>query len=225
MDSNAQYMAYGDLGGWNILKQVKEWCCNAPLKAQPPAVQAVTGLNGVRTSIRTYPLCGYQQAKTIVYQRFQVFRTGEIIRNGGKSMPQEKKERAYFWLQQSLLNLIDSQLEITNSRNRSEYVCQAVEFYSGFTASENAEKYLSETLLSEMDKRFKKNEKHISTTIFKLAVELGMVLHVIANQSDIDGDTMERLHKKCIKEVKSSVGNIRFDKAYEFQHSEEDEDE
>lgn len=138
-------------------------------------------------------------------------------------MIKEKKERTYFWLPPSLLKQIDSQLEQTESTNRSDYVRKAVAFYSGYTACQSAESYLSETLIGELDKRLKRNEAHISKTIFRLAVELSMTMHVFASTVNVDRETMTELHKRCISEVKASNGRIRFDEAYDFQHDDDDE--
>lgn len=138
-------------------------------------------------------------------------------------MQQEKKERTYFWLPPSLLDLMDSQLSETDSKNRSDYARKAIAFYSGYIASRSAEDYMSETLLGELDKRLKRNEAHISKTIFRLAVELAMTMHLVAFATNIDESILPKLHKRCIAEVKSANGYIRFDKTYEYQHEDDEE--
>lgn len=138
-------------------------------------------------------------------------------------MLNEKMERTVFWMPKSLLAIIDSQLEESESKNSSDYVRKAVAFYSGFRSSKKADDYLSQALLGELDKRLKKNEAHISKTIFRLAVELAMTMHLIAAQIEVLEDVLDRLRKRCVRDVKSSNGRMKFDDAYMFQHGNSEE--
>jgi len=130
-------------------------------------------------------------------------------------MKSDNKQRINIWLPPSLLAQMDSQLVDTDSRNRSEYTGKAIDFYAGFIASEGTEDYISKTLLAKVDKRLKQNESHISKTLFKLAVEIAMSLHVTASLAGIDKEEMPNLHKRCINEVKASLGRINFQTIYE----------
>lgn len=139
-------------------------------------------------------------------------------------MKQETMKRTYFWLPDSLLARIDGQMPVTDSKNQSDYVRKAVAFYSGYVESISSEGYLSETLLNELDRRLKQNEAHISKTIYRLAVELSMVTHVLAAAVNVDEDTLEKLRRKCLRDVKASNGRIRFEESYAHQHSGSEEE-
>jgi len=127
----------------------------------------------------------------------------------------ENKQRTNIWLTPSLLAKIDSQLEATDSKTRSEYLTKAAEFYSEYVAASGAENYISAAIFGELDKRLRQNEAHISKTLFKLAVEVSMALHIVASLSGIDGKTLPQLQKQCIKEVKTSLGRVNFRTLYE----------
>ena len=127
----------------------------------------------------------------------------------------ENKQRTNVWLAPALLAKIDSQLETTDSKTRSEYLTKAAEFYTGYIASSDAENYISSALLGEVDKRLKQNEAHISKTLFKLATEGSMALHVIASLGGVDTKDLPNLQKHCIKEVKASLGRVNFQTIYE----------
>jgi hypothetical protein len=56
-----------------------------------------------------------------------------------------------------------------------------------------------------------------SSTIFKLAVELSMTMHIVAAQGEIEEETLTRLRGYCVDEVKRLGGKISFDKAWQHQ--------
>ena len=53
--------------------------------------------------------------------------------------------------------------------------------------------------------------------IFKLAVELAMLMNVVAASSEIDEISLTRLRGECVQEVKRLNGNFRFEDAVEWQ--------
>ncbi len=55
---------------------------------------------------------------------------------------------------------------------------------------------------------------------FKLAVEISKLAHVIAYSHDIDEQTLEKLHLKCLDEVKRINGAVDFESAYKYQKRE-----
>ena len=61
----------------------------------------------------------------------------------------------------------------------------------------------------------------ICNILFKLAVELAMLLNVIAATPKIDRATLERLRGECGREVKRTNGNFTLDDAVDWQEGEE----
>ena len=60
--------------------------------------------------------------------------------------------------------------------------------------------------------------------IFKLAVELAVMMNVVAANNNIDPVLLERLRGECVKEVKRLNGSFAFDDAVSWQKGwEEDE--
>ena len=60
-------------------------------------------------------------------------------------------------------------------------------------------------------------EQRLSRALFKIAVELGAVTHMLAAVHEIDDDTMIKLRAMCIDEVKRINGVINFEKAVRYQ--------
>ena len=56
-----------------------------------------------------------------------------------------------------------------------------------------------------------------SKMLFTLAVELAMLINVVAASSEIDEISLARLRGECIQEVKRLNGSFRFEDAVEWQ--------
>ena len=61
----------------------------------------------------------------------------------------------------------------------------------------------------------------MATLLFKIAVELSMILHVTAATNQIDEDTLSRLRGMCVAEVKRLRGAVRLENAVKFQNGDE----
>lgn len=76
--------------------------------------------------------------------------------------------------------------------------------------------------LSEMvDGIVKGTEQRLSRGLFKVAVELGAVTHLLAAVHEVDDDTLRKLRAMCVDEVKRINGVINFEKAVRYQRSDE----
>ena len=53
--------------------------------------------------------------------------------------------------------------------------------------------------------------------IFKLAVEMAVMMNVVAANNNIDPVSLERLRGECVKEVKRLNGSFSFDDAVSWQ--------
>lgn len=53
--------------------------------------------------------------------------------------------------------------------------------------------------------------------LYKQAVELDMVMNIIANDTDIDESQLQKLRAKSVRDVNRTNGKISFDNALKFQ--------
>ena len=56
--------------------------------------------------------------------------------------------------------------------------------------------------------------------LLKLAVEMDMMMNVLASEVDVSPEALERLRGRCIQEVKKTGGAVTFADAMKYQHSE-----
>ena len=109
---------------------------------------------------------------------------------------------------------------LDNCQNQSEFIEKAIHFYAGYVASKNATEFLAPVLVSALQGAVANAENHIARLLFKLAVELNMMMNVLASEVDVSPDALERLRGRCIQEVKKTGGAVTFTDAVKYQRGE-----
>lgn len=64
------------------------------------------------------------------------------------------------------------------------------------------------------------SENRLARMDFKMAVELAKLSQVIAYTHDVDEESLNKLHAKCVNEVQRINGTIKFEDAYRYQKRE-----
>lgn len=132
----------------------------------------------------------------------------------------DKKQKYAYWLRPSLVTEMENMLDESNATSKSDFVTQAVEFYIGYLRQRKCVNFISPLLVQSIKSEIGSVEQNISKMLFKLSVEQSIVNNLIASQSEIDEDTMERLRNSCAEEVARFGGVVTFEDAYEWQHGE-----
>ena len=132
----------------------------------------------------------------------------------------KEKVRAGFYIEKEVLEMADSLLPAANVRSRNEFVTEALKFYCGYLNSGKAEDYLLQSLSSVLTSTVQDTENRLARMDFKIAVELSKLSQVIAYTHDVDGEALQKLHAKCVEEVKRINGAVEFEDAYRYQRRE-----
>jgi hypothetical protein len=130
------------------------------------------------------------------------------------------KIRVGFYIEKNLLQQCDAQLKPTNSRSRNEFVSKAIRWYIGHLSAETAKEILPLSITSAVSGAVQSSENRVSRLLFKLAVEMSMMMNVVAAGADLDDIGLKRLRGKCVDDVKRSIGAINFDEVLRFQRGE-----
>ena len=117
---------------------------------------------------------------------------------------------------------MESSLELANCQSRSEFVEKALHFYMGYLASEDITDYLSKVLLTSLRGMLDANDDRMRSLLFKLCVEINMMMHVIAAHFKDDIGDLRALRGYAADEVKCTYGRISFDSAVRIQSSPDD---
>ena len=140
-------------------------------------------------------------------------KTANLELNG----PDEIKARIPVWLYPSTLEVMDRALETANCKSRSEFLEKAALFYAGYVSGQDACEFLPAALTAAMRGTIHESENRTSRLLFKLAVELDMVMNVLAAGIEIPQEDLERLRGRCVQDVKSTNGSISLKDAVDYQ--------
>ncbi len=132
------------------------------------------------------------------------------------------KDRTAIWLYPDTMERMDGWLTKDNCKSRSEFVEKALSFYMGYLASEDTSSYLSKALLAGVQGTLQNTENRVSANLFRLSVETGMMMHLLATTLEVTDDELRSLRGRCVAEVKKTKGKITLDSAVKFQQGDDD---
>ena len=105
---------------------------------------------------------------------------------------------------------IKAAMPSSNCRSQNEFVEKALQFYCSYLATQDTTTFLPPIFLEAMRGTLQCSEDRIARLLFKQAVEISMMMNVLAIGLEIDDTQMDRLRGQCIQEVKKSNGSITF---------------
>ena len=129
----------------------------------------------------------------------------------------ENKKRSAMWLYPETYEKIDRNLELTDCKNRSDFFEKAVDFYIGYLSSQSSTTYLSKILLEAISGTLKETENRQSANLFRLSVEMSMMMNILAAGLEISDEDLHKLRGRCVQEVKRNKGRINMEDAVKYQ--------
>jgi hypothetical protein len=129
----------------------------------------------------------------------------------------ENKKRSAMWLYPETYLKIDRNLELTDCKNRSDFLEKAVDFYIGYLSSQSSTTYLSKILLESISGTLKETENRQSANLFRLSVEMSMMMNILAAGLEISDEDLHKLRGRCVQEVKRNKGRINMEDAVKYQ--------
>ena len=141
------------------------------------------------------------------------------MKNEWKPAPkgEEAKERIPAWLYPSTLGVSDKLVRENNCRSRSDFLETAAQFYAGYLSGQEATAYLPPALVAAMRGTVQDSENRIARLLFKLTVEINMMMNVLAAGMEISDEDLKTLRARSIREVKQTNGRISFKDAIDYQ--------
>ena len=127
------------------------------------------------------------------------------------------KKRVGFYLEIGLLKKCDAYLERAGASSRNEFVSKAVSLYVGALESEDSQQYLAAHISEAIAGAVGVSENRVARLLFKLSVEISILMNVLAAMADVDADTLRQLRGKCVEDVKRSNGAVSFEETVRRQ--------
>ena len=98
-----------------------------------------------------------------------------------------------------------------NCRSQNEFMEKAVRFYCDYLAAEDVSDFLPPIFVHAMRGAIQSSENRIARLLFKLIVEISMMMHVLAMGLEIDVSQLDDLRWQCVQEIKKVNGTISFE--------------
>lgn len=127
------------------------------------------------------------------------------------------KKRTAVWLYPETIEKMDNLLERDNCKSRSEFIDKALNFYMGYLVSEDTIGYLSKILISAIQGTLKETENRNSSNLFRLSVEMSMMMNILAAGLEISDEELRNLRGRCVQQVKKTRGKVSMEEAIKFQ--------
>ena len=107
-----------------------------------------------------------------------------------------------------------------NCRSQNEFMETAARFYCDYLAAEDVANFLPPIFVHAMRDTIRCSEDRISRLLFKLTVEISMMMHVLAEGLEINNNQLDALRWRCVQEVKKTNGSITFKETLEKNQGE-----
>lgn len=127
------------------------------------------------------------------------------------------KAKFALWLYPDTMEKIETLYRGDNCKSKSEFIEKAVRFYCGYLTAADYRDYFPNIIVSVMQGKLDSLENRMAALLFRNAVELSMMLHMVAATNEIDADTLASLRGLCVEEVKKLQGSVRLEDAVKFQ--------
>ena len=127
------------------------------------------------------------------------------------------KKRTAVWLYPETIEKMDGLIERDNCKSRSEFIDKALNFYMGYLVSEDTTGYLSKILISAMQGILKETENRNANNLFRLSVEMSMMMNILAAGLEINEEELHSLRGRCVQQVKKTRGKVSMEEAIKFQ--------
>ena len=135
---------------------------------------------------------------------------------GKKVQFSNEKTRFALWAEEDTLKLVRDSYRQDNCKTQSEFIEKAVRFYTGYLHAKE-DTYLPGILSDILEGTLGIMANRIGKLLFKQSVELGILSHIIAADTDVDQATLQRLRGRCVNDVKRTNGQIEFKDILQFQ--------
>lgn len=123
-------------------------------------------------------------------------------------MDSENKQRISLYLDKDTVKKVDRMMKEHGYKSRNEfYTAVAESFIADELLQENASA-LSDKLARSVAEMSEDNAKSISKGLFRYAVQLEMVMRMIATLSDISDEEVENMRREAINNVRRTRGKV-----------------
>ena len=140
---------------------------------------------------------------------------------GGIDTDSENKQRVSLYLDKKTMQVVDSFIKKNGFHSRNEFFERAAENLIADEAIKAGGDVMSEKLAKAIEAASENNAKAISKGLFRYAVQLDMLMRVIAKTNHFTDDELEDMRREAINNVRRTRGKIKLDDIAKGWYNEE----
>ena len=136
-------------------------------------------------------------------------------------MDSESKQRVSLYLDKQTVKTVDMFIEKHGLHSRNEFFERAAENLIADEAIKTGGDVMSEKLAKAVENVSEDNAKAISKGLFRYAVQLEMLMRVIAKTNHFTDDELEDMRREAINNVRRTRGRIKLEDIAKGWYNEE----
>ncbi len=127
-----------------------------------------------------------------------------------------EKQKVGIYLEEDTIKLLDYAKENGYAKTKSDFIAEAIKMYSTWLDGKDYKKFIAPAYESIVDGIVSNATNKMSRNLFKLSVEVSMLMHAIAYAYNMEDADLEAMRIECVKEVKELSGTIKFEDLVEI---------
>lgn len=112
---------------------------------------------------------------------------------------------------------MDKEIKSAGFKSRNDFVVYAVNSYFSDKLLSDENSVVNEKLAKEIAKAGEEQQKRISKVLFRYAVELELIMKILAEEKHFSRERLEEMRKEAINNVHRTRGKVRLDDLFERQ--------
>lgn len=130
---------------------------------------------------------------------------------------EDKKRKFALYVRDSSLDVARQWYEQDNCASISEFIEKAILFYGGYIANERNPNYLPNIVISTLKSIMRDSENRHNRNLYRIALELSMLMNVMAATHHIPEQSLDKLRGECEEEIRRINGSLSLDTAVKWQ--------
>ncbi len=115
--------------------------------------------------------------------------------------------------------MVRAMYELDNCSSQTEFIEKAINFYVSYLTADKGTNYLHPMILQSIRGTLKESEHRLNGNLFRLSVEMSMMMHILAAGLEISDGELNKLRGRCVNLVKQNRGMIKMDDAIRNQEA------
>lgn len=130
----------------------------------------------------------------------------------------DEKVKTTIYMDRSLLEQLETCSKDYGYKSKNEFVIEAVKNHIANKTLENESDIFSEKLADAIQKQTDTLAKRVSKGLYRYAVELSMIMHMLAANIELDDETIKTLRARAMREVKGLRGKLCLEAIADYQN-------